>query len=205
MKNTECCNQDCRQGRDCPLRTGKAQEPEQQPDAPAKAAIATLTSLGYTWIGGEQWKPPIGKAPDFNLLDAKNARIAELESQLAAVQQGVQPIGYIHPQNIDRLNRGESVALRKNGWDGEPNQMAVYATHPTTQWLDAQDAVRLMFVMQDIDGFEGIARDKYDYAQSCATENGRDEPIEADELNGLRRLIDAALAAQAKQGEQANG
>ena len=90
MKNTECCNHDCNQGRDCPLRAGKAQVPPQQPDAHAKAAIATLTSLGYTWIGGEQWKPPIGKAPDFNLLDAKNARIAELEDQLAAAPQAVQ-------------------------------------------------------------------------------------------------------------------
>lgn len=168
------------------------------------AAVRTLAALGYSWRGGEQFAPPIGKSPDFNLLDEKEKRIAELEAQLkaigaggveslrkggclhqiaepqkftgdsemrrafeieygqswadpdwrketsiwasawhkatasaqlAAVQQEVQPIGYIHPQNIDRLNRGESVAIRKHGWDGEPGQLAVFATHPTQQGL----------------------------------------------------------------------
>lgn len=29
------------------------------------SAVKTLESLGYVWNGGEQWKPPIGKAPDY--------------------------------------------------------------------------------------------------------------------------------------------
>ncbi|MFY7917015.1 MAG: hypothetical protein ACOVPA_20380 [Rubrivivax sp.] len=31
------------------------------------AAEATLKHLGYEWCGGELWKPPLGKAPDFAL------------------------------------------------------------------------------------------------------------------------------------------
>lgn len=33
------------------------------------AAIATLTDMGYTYSGGQHWKPPIGKKPDFDLID----------------------------------------------------------------------------------------------------------------------------------------
>lgn len=51
-------------------------------------AVATLKRLGYTDCGGELWKPPIGNAPDFNLLDAANAQIAELQAQLSAIGAG---------------------------------------------------------------------------------------------------------------------
>lgn len=29
------------------------------------AAVATLESKGYTWNGGQLWKPPLGTAPDY--------------------------------------------------------------------------------------------------------------------------------------------
>ncbi|MGE8446626.1 MAG: hypothetical protein ACN6O1_10445 [Comamonas sp.] len=48
------------------------------------AAVATLENLGYTHEGGNLWKPPLGKAPDSNLLDTLHARIASLEAQLSA-------------------------------------------------------------------------------------------------------------------------
>lgn len=35
-------------------------------DARANAAVATLSFLGYTYHGGVQWKPPIGKPPVFS-------------------------------------------------------------------------------------------------------------------------------------------
>ncbi|WP_426237402.1 hypothetical protein [Pseudomonas sp. TWP3-2] len=35
----------------------------------AMAAIKTLEAKGYTYTGAEQWKPPLGAAPDFNLID----------------------------------------------------------------------------------------------------------------------------------------
>ncbi len=47
------------------------------------AAVSTLEHLGYTYCGGEQWKPPLGQAPDFGLVNAQRARIAELEADRA--------------------------------------------------------------------------------------------------------------------------
>lgn len=48
------------------------------------AAVRTLTAMGYTWGGGEQWKPPIGHAPDFNLIDSLRATNTKLEADLVA-------------------------------------------------------------------------------------------------------------------------
>lgn len=58
-----------------------------------------------------------------------------------------------------------------------------------------KDAARLMFACE-FDGYVGIEKDKYDYACDCMDEAGRDEPNEEDELNGLRRLIDAKMASK---------
>lgn len=30
-----------------------------------EAAVATLEAMGYTYNGGQQWKPPMGEAPDY--------------------------------------------------------------------------------------------------------------------------------------------
>ena len=38
-----------------------------------QSAVKTLEQLGYTYHGGELWKPPLGKAPDFNLIDLYRA------------------------------------------------------------------------------------------------------------------------------------
>lgn len=54
-----------------------------------EAAVNTLQSLGYTYHGAEQWKPPTGKAPDFDLVDQLRGRIAQLEAEQAAVRQAV--------------------------------------------------------------------------------------------------------------------
>lgn len=37
----------------------------------AKAAQATLQHLGYTYHGGEQWKPPLGKPPAYLTWDGE--------------------------------------------------------------------------------------------------------------------------------------
>ncbi|HBA3651398.1 TPA: hypothetical protein J5F57_003536 [Escherichia coli] len=41
------------------LLAGMEQEPK------SKAAVATLEGHGFTWCGGEQWKPPLGLPPVF--------------------------------------------------------------------------------------------------------------------------------------------
>ena len=55
----------------------------QQETLRANAAIRTLEANGYSWRGGEQWAPPIGKAPDFDLIDSLRSKVAGLEAQLS--------------------------------------------------------------------------------------------------------------------------
>lgn len=43
------------------------------------AAIATLKGLGYTHHGGQLWKPPVGQAPRFALIDDLCAQLANTE------------------------------------------------------------------------------------------------------------------------------
>lgn len=63
-----------------------------------------------------------------------------------------------------------------------------------------KDAARLLYATKDFDGYVHVKRDKYDFALECMEEAGRSEPTIEDELNGVRRLIDTAIAAQAEQG-----
>lgn len=55
-----------------------------------------------------------------------------------------------------------------------------------------KDGERLIYATKDYDGFVHVKKDKWDYALECAIENNRDPKCE-DELNGVRRLIDAAM------------
>lgn len=55
-----------------------------------------------------------------------------------------------------------------------------------------KDAERLMFACA-FDAYTTVSKDRYGYALECAEEAGRDFPTKEDELNGLRRLIDAAI------------
>lgn len=52
-------------------------------DKPARdaAAVRTLEAKGWTWRGAEQWAPPIGNPPDFDLIDSLRTKIAELEAE----------------------------------------------------------------------------------------------------------------------------
>ncbi|POA45579.1 hypothetical protein C1893_23270 [Pseudomonas sp. MPR-ANC1] len=43
----------------------------------ATAAIKTLQAKGYTYNGAELWKPPVGAAPDFNLIDDLHEQLAK--------------------------------------------------------------------------------------------------------------------------------
>jgi hypothetical protein len=52
---------------------------EQLDSDSAAAALRTLIGMGYSYNSGQLWKPPLGKSPDFNLIDSLRARIAELE------------------------------------------------------------------------------------------------------------------------------
>ncbi|WP_063664506.1 hypothetical protein [Comamonas thiooxydans] len=47
-----------------------------------QAAERTLLGRGYTYHGGELWKPPLGKAPDFDRNDRNAALLAEIDAHM---------------------------------------------------------------------------------------------------------------------------
>ena len=59
----------------------------------------------------------------------------------------------------------------------------------------ASDADRLRWIMEycEFDGIHGLKMDRHEYASYEAETHGRDEPNAEDELDGFRRMIDAAI------------
>lgn len=65
-----------------------------------KSAVRTLEKIGYTNNGGELWKPLVGKAPDFGLIDslraerdaliAENDKLSDLWSVMKAERDALQ-------------------------------------------------------------------------------------------------------------------
>ena len=62
--------------------------------------------------------------------------------------------------------------------------------------VDHPDTRRLRYLMDDclVDSFDGLSKDRYDYAFDEAKKQGRDKPNEQDELNGFRQMIDDSMA-----------
>lgn len=55
-----------------------------------EAAEATLNSLGYTHSpGASLWKPPLGKIPNFNLVDAYRNRAEAVEKEREGLQKAL--------------------------------------------------------------------------------------------------------------------
>ncbi|TDS70445.1 hypothetical protein [Comamonas sp. JUb58] len=96
----------------------------------AKAAIATLENLGYTHEGGSLWKPPLGKAPDFNMLDSLRARADSLEDQL--IVQANRAV--IAEQQVTALTQRLDMANRLN--TDARNQLAQQAAK--LEWMDEE-------------------------------------------------------------------
>lgn len=65
-----------------------------------------------------------------------------------------------------------------------------------------RDAERMNWMADNlvIEGFASVHMDVYGYATEAADECGRDEPIQADVRSGIRRLLDAAMAAERGEG-----
>ena len=87
----------------------------------ASAAIATLQHLGYAYCGGEHWKPPIGKKPDFDLIDTLRAERDDLQLRLNTADQ-----------RIDELtqSKDEQVALMpvERSYDVRAKQILAFNT-----------------------------------------------------------------------------
>jgi len=85
--------------KDDPGRLTPPPAPAVAAEAGQVAAVQTLQRLGYTWRGGELWAPPIGKRPDFNLIDRLKAERDDARSALAATQPA-QPLSRAQAERI---------------------------------------------------------------------------------------------------------
>jgi len=86
----------------------------------ADAAIRTLTRLGYTYHGGEQWKPPLGKAPAF----ASAARASAAQPAVPRAQM-TEEIDNVLSDPDTRLSPGAERALRwLRTWTAAPLALA---------------------------------------------------------------------------------
>lgn len=75
------------------------------------AAIRTLQGLGYTYHGGEQWKPPTGEKPDFAAIDARRGAYERVAAYLAQYRK----MGGLDPEFIHAVN----------GWDLVVNDLQI--------------------------------------------------------------------------------
>jgi hypothetical protein len=62
------------------------------------------------------------------------------------------------------------------------------------------DKVRLRFIMQDVDSYFKVDKDRYEYAIDIAVDNGREEPNEDDEYEGFLAMVDEAIVQHKFKG-----
>jgi len=118
-------------------------------------------------------------------------------------------------QRIANMNKENLMSLREEIMLLEPNKECenklldeyaacyklgykhakIRAAELSKKYEKMSDTKRLAFLMQEIDGFGNVGKDRYEYATDVAKENGHDEPTRLDELEGFRRLIDEAMKA----------
>lgn len=83
----------------------------------------------------------------------------------------------------------------QSNWEGWQARAALASRPAEVDDEGQSDAKRLMFAMQDVDGFGSVKQDKYDLAVVAMEERALDEPDWECELEGVRRLIDKAMSA----------
>lgn len=168
-----------------------------QPDAISYAAVLTLASLGYTYDGGEQWKPPVGNPPAFDLIDslrdsiaeleranaAKHYRIVELEAQLEAVGAG----------SVEPLRKREQDAVFSPMWLAPIDGTPVLLYMPTT--TDNFAVGRWHGNFNSIDGSWGDDEGNFYVHEPAAWMNLK---VLAEVASGARHL-QAAPPAQAQE------
>lgn len=134
-------------------------------------------------------------------VENRDARIAELEAQLAAAQQGVQPLAWL-AEYVDREGNSRwYVSTHKdlateNDMHGAPKPLY---THPTTQGLDAQ-IIQALSAGMSIKQWQSSVEVRIGSSNLTgqAFANGDETRIEL-----VRRAVSEVFAAQAKQGDEA--
>lgn len=70
-------------------------------DAAGISAVATLKGMGYTYGGGMLWRPPLGQAPRFDMLDALHVKLARRDALLSDIRKST--AGPAHREQISML------------------------------------------------------------------------------------------------------
>lgn len=76
----------------------------------AVAAVLTLQGQGYTYHGSQLWRPPIGRKPDFELIDTLRAQLADSESRALSMHRelhALAPGGYTNPDVLSATKEGQ--------------------------------------------------------------------------------------------------
>lgn len=61
--------------------------------------------------------------------------------------------------------------------------------------MDITDEMRMKFLMKDVVDYFKVPNDRFEYARGVCMEDGRIYVTEADELEGFRMMVDAAMVA----------
>lgn len=76
-----------------------------------------LYRIGYVDNGGQLMKPPVGKTPDFDLLDAKQAKIDELQKRVDEFEQAIKHLSDMSNKSIsyehDLFDKGWNQCARQ--------------------------------------------------------------------------------------------
>lgn len=152
------------------------------------------------------------------LIKALDAEIAQQEAELQRLRKKLQLLGEIEALEEMKQLRAKATPIawyvtgcstmldehdakaEAKRCGGSAKAVPLYTVPPAP--ANKLDAARLLYATKDYDGFVHVKRDKYEFTLECMEEAGRSEPTIEDELNGVRRLIDAAIAAQTKKGKQ---
>jgi hypothetical protein len=89
-----------------------------------KSAEKTLKQMGYTNEGGEYWKPPLAKAPDFDLVDSLHMQIEAIKADADRIEWLAESNCHVGPELeledgyglafLDNWNFGDAAILRHN-------------------------------------------------------------------------------------------
>lgn len=135
---------------------GGCADPAQAPGWPElAAAIATLNAMGYTYNGGQRWKPPVGKKPDFGLIDRLRCQLevsedtrqvlrkclAQAESEIDALRDMKLP-HFLHLSDDMRAAGDHAVSrAREDGCASVPVLYGVFFEAAIQRWLNDQEEI----------------------------------------------------------------
>lgn len=135
---------------------GGCREPVPAPGGPEiAAAIATLTAMGYTYNGGQAWKPPLGQKPRFRLIDRLRCQLevsedtrqvlrkclAKAESEIDALRDMKLPHFLLLSDEMRAAGDHAVSRAREDGCASVPVLYGVFFEAAIQRWLNDQEEI----------------------------------------------------------------